>query len=269
MSNQQWNQGQGGEWAPQQPEGAPQQAPQQQDWSQPRPDWNQQQDWTQQGQTSASEWEQPAGQPSAPGNDWTHAQPQPSANDWQQAHPQASAGEWQQAQPQPSAGDWHQAQPQQQAGQEWNQQQWAQQGWDQNQQQWGQPAPQWGQGQVAAGGAYAGTGAPQWAPQPPRKPSPFDFKFDQPALPQAAGAVFLTGAIGLGVWWLFQVINALSFVADYPLDFFASVLGNAGLALFGMMMLRAVLEVAVAIWKKPAPEGPAATDEAEDSTTLT
>ncbi|MDO5678543.1 MAG: hypothetical protein Q4G35_13695 [Propionibacteriaceae bacterium] len=282
MSNQQWNQGQGGEWAPQQPEGAQQQEPQsQQDWSQPRPDWNQP---VPQASASGNEWtrEQPAVQPSASGNDWT-----------QQAQPQRSAGEWQQAQPQPSAGDWHHAQPQ--SGNDWNQQpqtqqQWPQPGWDQGGQQWGQqqaeqqwgqthqqwgqqpqpPQQQWGQHDyLPAGAGYAGTGTPQWAPPPPRKPSPFDLKFDQPALPQAAGTVFLTGSIGLGVWWLFQVINALSYVADYPLDFLSNVLGNAGLALFGIMLLRGVLEGAVAIWKKPAPEAEKPKDEpeAEDTTT--
>ena len=87
MSNQQWNNGQGGEW------GAQQQNP---DWGQPA-----QQDW---------------GQP----------QPQTSAQDWNQAQPQASAQDWNQAQPQASAQDWNQqGAPQQgwgQPQQDWNQQ---------------------------------------------------------------------------------------------------------------------------------------------------
>lgn len=232
MSNQQWNQGQSGAWTPQPPEGTPeqgqaaQQAPQ---------DWGQQQNWAQQGQTSASEWGQPTGQPSAPqGTDWTQGQ--------------SSAQEWAQPQAQP------QAQP---SGQDWGQQQWQdqqqgqQQGWDQNQQ-WGQQPPQqWGQqGHLPAG--YAGTGAPQWAPQP-KKPGPFDFSFKRPALPDAAGAIFVLGTIGIGVWWLFQVIESLSYLFDYPMGFFTSVLGGAGLAIFGIMMLRTLLEVGVAMTRTPEP----------------
>lgn len=228
MSNQQWNQGQSGAWTPQPPEGTPeqgqaaQQAPQ---------DWGQQQNWAQQGQTSASEWGQPTGQPSAPqGTDWTQGQ--------------SSAQEWAQPQAQPSGQDWGQQQWQ-------DQQQGQQQGWDQNQQ-WGQQPPQqWGQqGHLPAG--YAGTGAPQWAPQP-KKPGPFDFSFKRPALPDAAGAIFVLGTIGIGVWWLFQVIESLSYLFDYPMGFFTSVLGGAGLAIFGIMMLRTLLEVGVAMTRTPEP----------------
>lgn len=266
MSNQQWNQPQGGEWPQQKPEGTPPQGqpsaeqPAQQEWGQARQEWGQQQDWTQQGQTSASEWGQPVGQPSAPqGNEW--AQPQPSAGDWQQAQPQPSAGDWHQAQPQPSAGDWQQAQPQggewgQQGhgAQEWGQQQWpAQQGWE-NSQQWDQNQ-QWSQQGQAPGGAGP-AGAPQQWTQQPKKPSPFDFSVKQQVLPGAAGTIFTMGAIGIGVWWVVQLLEGLVLLVDYPLGFFTRVLGGAGLALFAVMVLRVLVEVGVSLTSKEAAEEP-------------
>lgn len=228
MSNEQWNQGQRGEWAPQQPESAPEQG----------------QPWTQQGQQSAPEWGQPQA-PAPQGNAWTEPQPQRSAQDWTQAQPQASAGDWHQAQQQPaSAGEW--AQQYQGSAQGWNQNQQQfppQQGWDHNQQQWGQqgyvPAPQ-------------SAGQPQWAPDKPKKPSPFDFSFSKPTLPDAAGTIFLIGSIGIGVWWLFQLLSAFAYVIDFPLEFFGTVIGDAGLAVFGVMVLRALLEVGVAVLRRPA-----------------
>ncbi|MCG6568012.1 DUF4282 domain-containing protein [Tessaracoccus sp. ZS01] len=241
MSNQQWNTGQGGDYPPQKPEGgAAEQPTTQHDWAQ------QQADWTQQGQTSATEWGQPQ-QPAA-------------GQDWQQAQPQQGAGDWHQAQPQPSAGDWHQTQPQQQPVQDWNQQEWnQQQGWDQQQawqqqqtqqQNWDQQAQQnWDQqqGNYPAGTGYTG----QWqggpAPVPAeKKPSPFDFGFKRASLPGSAGLIFLVGTIGIAVWWLFQLIESFSYVVEYPLDLFITLFGTAGLAVFGIMMLRAVLEVGVA-----------------------
>ncbi|MFD0867307.1 hypothetical protein ACFQ06_16020, partial [Tessaracoccus lubricantis] len=168
---------------------------------------------------------------------------QPAANDWQQAHPQPSAGDWHQAQPQQSAQDWNQQgwnQPQQQ---NWDQQ--AQQAWEQQQWQGQQAAPQ-GPGQFPAGGGYAGP----WQGGSPvpvaKKPSPFDFGFKSGSLPGTAGTIFLVGTIGIGVWWLFEVIAALTYVFEFPLDFFFALIGEGGLALFAVMLLRAVLEVGVA-----------------------
>lgn len=259
MSNQQWNQGQPGEWAPQPSDGTTELGgPAQQAGNQaqpagnqaqpagslPRQDWGQQQEWAQQAQTSASEWGQPAPQPSAPQSDWTQSQP---GQDWHQAQPQRSAGEWHQAQ---GGQDWNQQQWQGQQGWDQNQQGWDQnqQGWDQNQQWPQQQQQQWGQQNYAqAGSAYS---AGQWQQRAPKKPSPFDFSFRRPALPEAAGTIFLVGAIGLGVWWLFRMVSALTYLIEYPLDFFVSFLGDAGLALFGIMLLRALLEVGVAVTSK-------------------
>lgn len=288
MSNQQWNQGQGDERARQQPEGTPEQGQQAaQDWGQPRQEWGQpQQDWTQQPQTSATEWGQPqAAQASA--TEWGQQQPVPQGNAWteQPPQPQTSAQEWTQAQPQPSAGDWHQAQ--QHGAQDWTQQHqgsaqdWTQQqqqwpaqqgwdhgqqqsGWDQNQQQGWDQNQQWGQQQgYLPAGAGQSAGQPQWTPAKAKKPSPFDFSFSKPTLPDAAGTIFLLGTVGLGAWWLFELLGAFSYVIDFPLGFFATVLGNAGLAVFGIMMLRAVLEAGVALFRKP--DG---TDDAEDTTAV-
>ena len=282
MSNNQWNTGQNPEWAPQQPEGA---APEQQ--GQQQQEWGQQTDWTQQGQTSATEWGQP--QPQTSAQDWqgAQAQPQPSAGDWQQAQPQQSAQDWQAAQSQGSA-DWNQAQPQPSA-QDWGQAQQAQ-SWDQGQQQWGQQGQQGQQGQSwdqnqqwnQQQGGYANTtggysGAPQqWNQQAEKKPSPFDFSFKRQALPGAAGTIFLIGTIGLAVWWLFHFIGVFSFSAglsgDVPIPMLLErLLGGAALAVFGIMLLRAILEVGVAVTgllNKPDPASAKDDDKPAEDTAV-
>ena len=105
MSNDQWNQGQGNQWAPDQGGNWGQQPEAQQEGA----------TWGQQPQSSANEWT--AGQDQQAQQQWDQ-QPQASANEWNQ-QPQASANEWNQ-QPQASANEWATGQDQQ--AQQWNQQ---------------------------------------------------------------------------------------------------------------------------------------------------
>ena len=124
MSNDQWNQGQSGQW------------PSDQDGN-----WGAQPE----AQQSSNEWGQ---QPQASANEWGQ-QPQPSASEWNAGADQ-QAQSWNQ-QPQASASEWNAGQPQQQ-GQAWDQQ--GQQNWNQapgqyQQQQWQNPS------QSSVGGLFS------------------------------------------------------------------------------------------------------------------
>ena len=214
MSNQQWNNGQGGEW------GAQQQ----------NPDW---------GQPAQQDWGQP--QPQTSAQDWNQAQPQASAQDWNQAQPQASAQDRNQAQPQASAQDWNQqGAPQQgwgQPQQDWNQQAAPQQDWNQQAQpQWqGQPAPGYFPGQVPA--------------PAPKDPSPFDFSWAKLSLPTSAKLIFMLGVIALGVEWLFGLIAAVAYGGGAVTILVQGIFVGLAGVLVKVLALRVLIEIGVSATK--------------------
>jgi len=294
MSNQQWNNGQGSnEWA------KPSSAESAQEWAKPSSAQSAQQPpaGTSWGQppasgTSAQEWSQPAQGSSQSAQDWAAqgsgqpAQEPPAGTSWGQPPASGtSAQEWGSApsqswgQPQQPAQDWGQTQQpaqdwgqtqqpaqewgQTQAGQQWGQQPqqtWEQsqqptgQGWDQAQQpqqagqQWSQQG--WGQGQ-----------GPQVQPATPvePKPSPFDLSVRKLSLPDAAGLIFMLGAIALVVEWLFGFIAILAsgndFIAPSGWAILQSLIGGLAGVLFKLLVLRVLVEIGVAATRMLARDG--------------
>ena len=198
MSNDQWNQGQSGQW------------PSDQDgnWGAQPEAQQSSNEWGQQPQASANEWGSQQAQPSA--SEWNagtdqqaqswNQQPQASATEWnagqdQQAQAWDQQGQqqgWDQQQPQASASEWNAGQPQQQ-GQAWDQQ--GQQGQQQN---WNQQPGQYQQQQQWQNPSQSGGG------------SLFSFDFTKFSLPQSGKLVWIIGIIVIGVVWLFDFITLLT-----------------------------------------------------------
>lgn len=191
-------------------------------------------------QQSASEWKQ---------NDW--GQP---ANDWGQQGQQ-----WGQPAQQQPAQDWTHD-PRARAHHEWSQgpQHWqsGNQGWNQSgaqaqQNQWEQQN-QWG--------APSGSPLPVPAgPAEPRNPSPFDFSFKKLSLPGSANLIFILGVVGLGVEWLTNVVSMLTMgdglYAPPAMALVQTIFGGLGAALFKLLILRVLLEIAVKLTRRSEPTG--------------
>lgn len=239
MSNQQWNNGQGSnEWA------KPSSAESAQEWAKPSSAQSAQEppagtSWGQPSAsgTSAQEWgsapSQSWGQPQQPAQDW--GQTQQPAQEWGQTQGGQQWGQqpqqtWDQSQ-QPTGQGWDQAQQPQQAGQQWGQQ-------------------GWGQGQ-----------GPQVQPATPvePKPSPFDLSVRKLSLPDAAGLIFMLGAIALVVEWLFGFIAVLAsgndFIAPSGWAILQSLLGGLAGVLFKLLVLRVLVEIGVAATRMLARDG--------------
>ena len=244
MSNDQWNQGQSGQW-PSDQDGnwGAQPAAQQSsnEWGQqPQASAN---EWGQQPQPSASEWNAGADQQA---QSWNQ-QPQASASEWNagqdqqaQAWDQQGQQNWDQQQPQASASEWNAGQPQQQ-GQAWDQQ-GQQQNWNQapgqyQQQQWQNPS------QSSVGGL-------------------FSLDFTKFSLPQSGKLVWLIGIIVIAVVWLFDFIALLTgsaalqsggmfFPGGDPkaMDIVRALVSGLAVAALKIVLLRVAIEGVIALVK--------------------
>lgn len=244
MSNDQWNQGQSGQWPSDQDGnwGAQPEAQQSSnEWGQqPQASAN---EWGQQPQPSASEWNAGADQQA---QSWNQ-QPQASASEWNagqdqqaQAWDQQGQQNWDQQQPQASASEWNAGQPQQQ-GQAWDQQ-GQQQNWNQapgqyQQQQWQNPS------QPGGGGL-------------------FSLDFTKFSLPQSGKLVWLIGIIVIAVVWLFDFIALLTGSATlqsggmfFPggdpkaMDIVRALVSGLAVAALKIVLLRVAIEGIIALVK--------------------
>ncbi|WP_297745972.1 DUF4282 domain-containing protein [uncultured Tessaracoccus sp.] len=255
MSNDQWNQGQSGQWPSDQDGNWGAQPETQQssnEWGAQQPqasanEWGQQpqasaNEWGQQAQHSASEWNAGADQQA---QNWNQ-QPQASASEWNagqdqqaQAWDQQGQQNWDQQQPQASASEWHAGQPQQQ-GQAWDQQ--GQQNWNQapgqyQQQQWQNPS------QPGGGGL-------------------FSLDFTKFSLPQSGKLVWLIGIVVIAIVWLFDFISLLtsgttleiggiSTSAGEPkaMDIVRGLVSGLAMAALKIVLLRVAIEGVIALVK--------------------
>ena len=234
MSNDQWNQGQSGQW------------PSDQDgnWGAQPEAQQSSNEWGQQPQASANEWNAGADQQA---QSWNQ-QPQASTSEWnagqdQQAQAWDQQGQqqnWDQQQPQASAAEWNAGQPQQQ-GQAWDQQ-GQQQNWNQapgqyQQQQWQNPS------QPSGGGL-------------------FSLDFTKFSLPQSGKLVWLIGIIVIAVVWLFDFISLLtsgttleiggvSATAGEPkaMDIVRALVSGLAVAALQIVLLRVAIEGVIALVK--------------------
>lgn len=184
------------------------------------------------------------------------AAPQPSVNAWSQEEVQPAAGEWQQGQ---SANDWAQRaqwQEQPQPGMDGAQQELA------GQQAWPPPQVQDPYQQQWQGGTAPGPMVP--LPGQPQGSSPFSFDFSRFSLPRAAMTVWVVGAAWFALEWLFTLFFHLSWgasVVDYLDWLLVGLLGVVAKTL----ILRVVVELAVAAVRLVEQTKPKADDRAEES----